>query len=90
MRLYATAVKADEGSVVVFEALTEGDLRQVRHPAHFEPNVLHVAVDHRYAQDIVDHIETTGDPCPIEVEAWQLLGDCTLHGCPCKEWRIGQ
>ena len=61
MIVYANDIRADEGSIVVFEGSRDEG-----------PNVL-FGVDHRMAQGLAEIIEEEGE-CACEVEVWPILG----------------
>lgn len=58
------ALNRDEGTIVVFEGFDPSERSSTRYL---------VAVDHRFAADILAAIEE-GDAPVVHVEAWQLLG----------------
>jgi hypothetical protein len=61
MQLLVTYAVRDEGTIVIFEGIGIDN-----RPVLF-------AVDHRYAQAIIDTLDIHGE-CYVDIEAWQIIG----------------
>lgn len=62
MRAQVTQLVSDQGTVVVFEAVTDA------------ADIITFACDHRCAQQIAHALAWGEDPIEVNVEPWQILG----------------
>jgi hypothetical protein len=59
-----TALRSDQGSVVIFEATMQNEVGDVE---------ITFAVDHGYAHALVDALARDEEPL-VALESWQILG----------------